>query len=216
MADPRPNQDQMNPAPAASPAAGMDPEASYLRTDDEDEEDVHDLGFIVEDHDDRRVTLVGDRYGEDQISPDEPEETASDGSSPARREAGLPQDAFATDFHGFHARAEAQEEDFVRTSMLDVDPDPDATDELTSDTFAGDHGQPMSTDIAGRVGGVAMGLGTSLPQDLGEEGFQILDNPLAMPQGQPISGLDFLDQPAAGTDDEETGSGDERERFGQE
>ena len=35
--------------------------ASYLGTDAGDEEEVRDLGFIVDDHDDRRIMLTGDR-----------------------------------------------------------------------------------------------------------------------------------------------------------
>jgi len=167
-------------------------DASYLGTDEEDEEEVRDLGFIVDDHDDRRIMLTDGFQRLDDLDTDEPLETNRSGKLPhetSLRERGASPDRFATDYHIHHARAEQQEEDFVRTSMLSSDPEMnDGTEDFTDDTLHGIHGDLATTDIMGHLPGVAQGLGSTLAQDLGSGGFQIRDNPLMQAQGQPITG----------------------------
>jgi hypothetical protein len=159
-------------------------DASYLGTDEDDSEDPQDLGFIVDDHDDRRATLTGGWQRLDDLDTDEPLEINPKGPIPhevALRERGASPEWFAKDYYVEHAAAEAQENDFVETSMLQTDPDgDDGADDFTNDSFRGLHGETATTDIAGHVRGVTRGVGSSVPQDLGSGGFQIRDNPLAV------------------------------------
>lgn len=188
-----PNQDFMHLNPEED--APDDPtyqDATYLGNSPDDDEEVHDLGFIVDDHDDRRITLHDGWQRLDDLDTNEPLETNRSGEIPhavAMKERGASPEWFATDYHVTNASAEAQEEDFVRTSMLDADPDANEdTDDFTSETLKDIHGQQVATDIYGRVNGAGPGLGTTLPQDMGSGGFQIRDNPLVQPEGQVITG----------------------------
>jgi hypothetical protein len=189
MSDRGPNQDLM---PIGGQPEGQDAtyrDASYLGTSEDDEEEVRDLGFIVDDHDDRRSTLAGDWQRLDDLDTDEPLETNRSGPIPhgvSLREQGAPEEWFATDYHTRHAEAEAQEEDFVETSLLQEDPEMNAgADDFTSESMRDIHGSVTSTDITGAVTGVAYGAGTSLAQDLGSGGFQIRDNPLTDEENLP-------------------------------
>lgn len=195
MADRRPNQDEMviggqrRDETPETDATYRD--ASYLGTSADDDEEVRDLGFIVDDHDDRRATLTGDWQRLDDLDTDEPLETHRTGAIPhsvSMRERGAPRDWFATDFHEDNAVAEQQEQDFVTTSMLPVDPEmKDGTDDFTDESLHDLHGAARTTDIAGHVTGIGYGFGTSLTQDLGRDGFDVRDNPLVQPEGSPIS-----------------------------
>jgi len=180
-------------------------DASYLGTDEGDEEEVRDLGFIVEDHDDRRISLTPDWQRLDDLDTDEPLETNRSGPIPHQvslRERGAPQDWFATDHHVENAEGEKQEEDFVQTSMLNADPDMnDGVDDYTDETLTGEEGEILATDITGRVAGPAAGLGTSISQDLGKGGFQILENPLADAPGAPLPPGELSDYDGAGDED---------------
>jgi len=170
-----PNQDLMPiGGDAEADNTELDPtyeDAGYLGTDEDDSEEVRDLGFIIDDHDDRRGTLTENWQRLDDLDTDEPLETNRSGPIPhavALQERGAPPELFATDYNATHAVAEAQEEDFVATSMLDVDPDINAgADDYTSDSVEQLSGAPAATDIYGQVLGVASGLGTSVAQDLG-------------------------------------------------
>ena len=137
MSDRGPNQDLM---PIAGDPDTEDPtyrDAAYLGTSEDDEEEVRDLGFIVDDHDDRRISLTDGWQRLDDLDTDEPLETNRSGPIPhetSLRERGVPEDSFATDYHVSHADAEAQEEDFVQTSMLNADPGMnDGDDDFTSE-----------------------------------------------------------------------------------
>jgi hypothetical protein len=181
MSDRGPNQDQV-------PLGRIDKDdptyrqASYLGTDQEDEEEVRDLGFIVEDHDDRRTTLTENWQRLDELDTNEPLETNRSGPIPhavSLREDANPPELFASDYNISNADGEEQEEDFVATSLLSEDPEMnDGIQDFTDETLEDEDGDPIPTDILGRVAGVADGAGTTLPQDLGSEGFQITDNPL--------------------------------------
>lgn len=192
MADRGPNQDTMRlDDPTAEPDAKYR-DASYLGDSEDDEEEIRDLGFIVEDHDDRRSSLTGDWQRLDDLDTDEPLETNRSGPIPHQvslQERGASPDWFATDYHHANAAGEAQEDDFVTTSMLNSDPDSnDGEQDFTDESLEGMHGEILSTDLYGRVAGAAPGFGTSLPQDGGLAGFQIRDNPLMQLRGTPISG----------------------------
>lgn len=184
MSDRGPNQDLMGDR---SPVKDGDPtyrDASYLGADEDDGDEPRDLGFIVDDHDDRRATLTGGWQRLDDLDTDEPLEVNPKGPIPhevALRERGASPEWFAKDYYVEHAAAEAQEDDFVETSMLQTDPNSeDGAEDFTDDSFRAVDGAIAVADIAGHVRGVARGLGTSVPQDLGTGGFQIQDNPLAV------------------------------------
>src|SRR5262245_23760651 len=59
MTDRGPDQDQMKIGAREKTRDSKYRDATYLGTDEEDEEEVRDLGFIVEDHDDRRAATLG-------------------------------------------------------------------------------------------------------------------------------------------------------------
>jgi hypothetical protein len=185
----------------------------YWSAGGRDEEEVHDLGFIVEDHDDRRGTLTEHWQRLDELDTDEPLETNRSGPIPkqvGRQADPHSPEEFASDYHLQNAEAEAQEEDFARASMLLTDPDMDEdAEDFTSHTLeTGDH-RPLTTDITGHVTGVGYGFGTSLPQDGGEEGFEVRDNPLMQRQGAPVSGGRVSDEARGLRDVDEMGSEDE-------
>jgi hypothetical protein len=205
-----PNQDAMPQGGQAEKTDATYRDATYLGTSEDDEEEVRDLGFIVEDHDDRRAHLTGGWQRLDDLDTNEPLETNRSGPIPhetALRERGASEEWFATDFHVSHADAEAQEEDFVETSMLGVDPEMnEGDDDFTDESIADIHGVAASTDIYGQVAGVGAGLGTSVPQDLGRGGFQIRENPLASSAGEPVSGDLLSDDAMALRDGDGAGS----------
>lgn len=59
----------------------------------------------------------------------------------------------------------------VEQSMLETDPDPNTGSD--EDDLVGDAGLGRAPDLTGTVTGIAPGMGTHLPQDLGAGGFQI-------------------------------------------
>jgi len=186
-----PNQDQVQLGPRDDEEDGTYRDASYLGTSEDDEEEVRDLGFIVEDHDDRRANLTDGWQRLDDLDTNEPLETNRSGPIPhetALRERGASAEAFATDYHVNHAHAERQEEDFVETSMLDTDPDMnEGMDDFTDESFRSVDGATGVTDITGRVTGVGDGAGTAVPQDIARGGFEVRDNPLATDPGDAVA-----------------------------
>lgn len=62
--------------------------------------------------------------------------------------------------------------DDLAASMLDADPDPNAGAEEERD-FVGGAGLDRAPDLTGTVTGIARGMSTHLPQDVGAGGFQI-------------------------------------------
>jgi hypothetical protein len=80
---PGPSQDEMR-------IGGIEPEEEptyrdpgYLGTDEEEEVEVRDLGHIIEDRDDRRITVLGDWERRDEIDGDEAIENHGDESEAA-------------------------------------------------------------------------------------------------------------------------------------
>lgn len=187
MADRGPDQDRIALAPREDEEDETYKDASYLGTSENDDEDVRDLGFIVDDHDDRRAAITDGWQRLDDLDTDEPLETNRKGSIPhatALRERGAAPERFATDYNVSHAHAERQEEDFIETSLLNPDPDMnDGVEDFTDETFENVDGAQVTTDILGRVAGVGDGAGTAIPQDIARGGFEIRDNPLATDEG---------------------------------
>src|SRR5438876_753995 len=91
-------------------------DASYLGDPERDEEEleVHDLGFIVDDRDDRRIQTVDGTWDRlEDLDTDEALEVNEDAPLPLDAESGAPPaDAFATLHNLGHLDAEEQEEDF--------------------------------------------------------------------------------------------------------
>ncbi len=156
--------------------------AGYLgdAEDDTSEPEIQDLGFIVEDRDDRRVMLVDENR---------------------KRLENLDE-------------GEEQEDDFVQTSMLAVDPD-EGADDFTSPADLDTDGRLETTDISGQVAGIARGFGTSLPLDIGAGGFSVHDNPLMRPVGpdHPISNERLSDEALGLREVDEIGVDEELERL---
>jgi hypothetical protein len=181
MRNPGPNQDPLLIDDDTEPGEPLEP-GTYFRERD-DEEEPQDLGFIVDDHDDRRGTLTENFQRLDDLDTNEPLETNRSGPIPheaALRADPNPPDVFATDYHVSHEDGERQEEDFMETSMPQMEPDVDEDlNEDGEETLENVDGDPMGTDITGRVYGVADGMGTSMTLDFGRGGFQVEDNPLA-------------------------------------
>jgi hypothetical protein len=217
MADRGPNSDQgrVDKSPGREDRTYED--ATYLGTDEEDDVEVQDLGFIVDDREDRRIAFPGAWQRLDEIDTDEPLEEDRTGATPkahdpARR--GLPPEAFATDYNVSHAEGEEQEDDFAETSMLQSDPDrEDGDSDFTDETLRELDGDLMSTDIAGHVAGVTRGLGTRTPQDIGAGGFQIRDNPLMQPQGSPVSSEPVSDEALGLRDLDDMGDEEDLDRL---
>jgi hypothetical protein len=193
---------------------------SYLGDpeDDDAEPKVRDLGFIVEDRDDRRALTVDGTWERlEDLDTDEPLEVGEDEPLPLKTGDGEPPDeAFATLYNVDHLEGEEQEEDFVETSMLATDPEGGAgADDYTSSADLDADGRLETTDIAGHAAGIARGFGTTVPMDIGSGGFQIRDNPLMQPQdpGQPISNTRLSDEALGLRDVDEMGAETDLERL---
>lgn len=124
LSDERPAPDHVD----LSSEQGNDPlltEAPATVMDDEDE--VFDLGFIVDDRDDRRDTLLASWQRLDSLDSDEALESGE--SVPLPREAiylkreGVPRSEYPTDAHVNTVAAEMQEEEFAADNDLESDPD---------------------------------------------------------------------------------------------
>ena len=61
----------------------------------------------------------------------------------------------------------------VEDSMNETDPDPNTG--MGEEEFIGDAGAGRAPDMTGTVTGAIRGLGTHLPQDLGADGFQVIE-----------------------------------------
>lgn len=193
---------------------------SYLGDpeDDREEPEVRDLSFIIDDRDDRRIETVGGMWDRlDDLDTDEALEENEEGAVPFDPESGAPPAAaFATLTNIDHAAAEEQEAAFVETSMLATDPDGGAgADDFTDESDLDADGRLETTGLAGRATGVARGFGTSLPMDIGSEGFEVRDNPLAQPQNpdQPISNERLSDAALGRREPDEMGSDEELDRL---
>jgi hypothetical protein len=195
-------------------------DASYLGdpADDTEEPEVHDLGFIVDDRDDRRIRTVDGSWERlEELDTDEGIGVNKAAPVPLEEGDGLPPpEAFASLYNLSHVEAEQQEEDFVETSMLPVDPMGGAgSDDFTSSADLDDDGRLETTDIEGQVPGVARGFGTSVPMDIGAGGFQIRDNPLMRSQDpdQPISDEAVSDEALGLRDVDEMGEEEDLDRL---
>jgi hypothetical protein len=178
----------------------------------DDEEEVHDLGFIIDDRDDHRSDLLEPFQRLETLDTDEPLETNRTGPLPReaqrlRREAVLP-DEYPVDFRIANREAERDEDEFADANQLIAAPyDEELTtvlddeDDVATDL---DHdSRPETVNILGHAPGIATGFGSDVVQDLGAEGFSVRDNPLMRPvhdKDYPIS-TELLSDEAAGLRD---------------
>jgi hypothetical protein len=82
-------------------------------------------------------------------------------------DARMSTDADDADDESYRTRADFEEE------MEASDPDPNAG--MDRNDFIGDSGLDRAPDMTGTVEGIARGMATHLPQDLGAGGFQIME-----------------------------------------
>jgi hypothetical protein len=193
----------------------------------DDEDEVFDLGFIVDDRDDRRDALLASWQRLDTLDSGEALETGE--TAPMPREAlrltakGAPE--FPTDAQIGTEDAERDEEEFATDNALMVDPYASPEEERQDldapsdeEDLDGDDA-PDAVSIRGRSPGIALGFGTSLPQDIGAGGFRIRDNPLsvhAADRRHPISTEAFSDVATGNGDVDETGTEAEIARLADE
>jgi hypothetical protein len=170
-------------SPTVSSAA--EEEESAVIRDDEDE--TFDLGFIVEDHDDRRSDSLEHWQRLADLDTNEPLETRAAEPLPEEieglRAKGLPEEWYPTDARAEHVRAEQSEEEFAVANRLVADPYDESLTTIAEDerNVASDldrDNRPESVDIRGHAPGITTGFGSSVPQDLGAGGFAIERNPL--------------------------------------
>jgi len=165
----------------------------------ENDQEVYDLGYIVEDHDDRRTALLEHWQRLETLDTDEALETNPAGPLPeeveALRREELPREWFPGDAYVENVEAEAGEAAFAEANRLLIDADAElvtrgaTAEEVTAADLDRDQ-IPETVDLRGHVPGVTTGLGTSVPLDLGVEGFAIEENPLMVP-------VDALDYPVS-------------------
>lgn len=196
---------------------------SYLGdpADDSEEPEVRDLGFIVDDRDDRRIETVGEMWDRlDDLDTDAAVGEEEKEPLPLDARSGEPPaDAFASLYNLGHVEGEEQEEDFVETSMLATDPDGGAgADDFTDESDLDADGRLETAGITGHVAGIARGFGTDLLMDIGSEGFEVRDNPLMQPVDpeQPISGEQLSDEALGRREVDEMGSEAELDRLADE
>jgi hypothetical protein len=190
----------------------------------EDEEEVYDLGFIVEDHDDHRADLLSPWQRLESLDTDEALETNPTGPLPedaqALRREGVSESWHPIDVYVESRDAESDEVEFADTNRLVVDPDE------RMPTAAGGEGDgaadldrdqvPEVVDIRGHAPGIATGFGSSVPQDIGPEGFSIDENPLIVPVEEleyPISTEELSDEARGLRDVDEMGAEAELDRL---
>jgi hypothetical protein len=209
--------------PAQAPNDPLLNEAPAMVRDDEEE--VYDLGFIVDDHDDRRNDLLEPWQRLDTLDTDEALETDPDAPLPpeaaAMRREAVPNDWLPIDFHESNDAAESDEEEFATANQLLPDPyeaglttvlgdENDVANDLDRDA------EPDVVNILGHAPGIAAGFGSTVSQDIGPDGFQIRDNRLMAPAAEmeyPISTEPLSDEARGLRDVDEMGSDAELDRL---
>jgi hypothetical protein len=172
----------------------------------DDEEEVFDLGFIVDNRDDRRDSLLASWQRLDDLDTDEALETDPAGRLPDEAEAleqeGVPELEYPTDIRLATAEAEGDEEEFAGDNCLMDDPyappvpDGMGVDDQTSEEDLDGNENPEIVSIRGRARGVVRGLGTSVPQDIGAGGFSVQPNRMNAPRPEEPRPLGSLVAPA--------------------
>jgi hypothetical protein len=133
----------------------------------------------------------------------------------------MPEEWFPVDAFEESVEAEAGEAAFADANRLLIDPDAElATQREDSEEVAAadlDHDQkPELVDLRGHVPGVTTGLGSSVPLDIGAEGFAVEENPLMLPVAEleyPISTEPLSDEARGLRDVAEIGTDEEITRL---
>jgi hypothetical protein len=155
----------------------------------EDEAEVFDLGFIVEDHEDRRGGLLEHWQRLETLNTDEALETDPYGALPEEARilsrTGVPTAWHPAELSVEHADAESNELEFAESAGLLVDPaaysPKSAARRGGSAVSVRDRNQGPGVGLHGYARGIATGFGTSVPQDIGVGGFAVGDNPVLVP-----------------------------------
>jgi hypothetical protein len=137
-----------------------------------------------------------------------------------RRHAVTP-DHYPVDFNVENDDAASDEEEFAGTNQLVPDPSEDGLTTVLGDEddVAADLDRDARTDtvnLLGHAPGVATGFGSTLPQDIGPDGFAIRDNPLLIPAEEleyPISTEPLSDEARGLRDVDEMGSEQDLDRL---
>lgn len=191
----------------------------------ENDREVYDLGYIVEDHTDRRTALLEHWQRLETLDTDEALETNPAGPLPEevevlRREA-LPQEWFPGDAYVENLAAEVEESAFAETNRLLIDADAELAmqGEDAGEIAAADldrDQKPEMVDLQGHIPGITTGLGASLPLTLGVEGFAIEESPLVVPVEAleyPVSTEKLSDEARGLRDVDEMGTEEELDRL---
>ena len=157
-----------------------------LSTIREDEDEVYDLGFIVEEHDDRRGGLLAHWQRLETLDSDEALETDPRGALPEEalslRRSGVPSAWRPGELSMDYADAERNEQEFAESTGLVVDPavhSPKRPARRGGRTvYVLDRNLAYGVGLDGCVNGIAPGFGTSVPQDIGIGGFAVADHPV--------------------------------------
>jgi len=176
--------------PRSSETEALPQEA--LTTIREDEVEVYDLGFIVEEHDERRMGLLEHWQRLETLDTDEALETNRRGALPEEalslRRTGVPAAWRPAELSVEHADAEKSEQEFAESTGLLVDP---AVDSANCAARCGgravsvrNRNQRSGVGPQGNANGIATGFGTSVAQDIGIGGFAVGDNPVLLPVEQ--------------------------------
>jgi hypothetical protein len=138
----------------------------------ENDREVYDLGYIVEDHADRRTSLLEHWQRLERLDTDEALETNAAGPLPeeveALRREGLPEEWFPGDAYVENVEGEAGEAAFAEANRLLIDPDAElaargpSAEEVAAADLDRDQ-KPETVDLRGHVPGITTGLGTSVP-----------------------------------------------------
>jgi hypothetical protein len=157
-----------------------------LTTICDDEDEVYDLGFIVEEHDDRRGRLLPHWQRLETLDSDEALETDPRGTLPEEalslRRSGVPSAWRPAVLSMEYADAERNEQEFAESTGLVVDPavyrPKSAARRGGRKVYVLDRNLAHGVGLDGCVNGIAPGFGTSVPQDIGAGGFAVADHPV--------------------------------------
>jgi hypothetical protein len=230
MAEPRKghpitDEDAFGCGPKAAPIGEEAPQDQEPATVTENDQEVYDLSYIVEDRADRRTNLLEHWQKLESLDTDEPLETNPAVPLPEEvevlRREDVPDEWFPGDAYVETVDAEAGEAAFAEANRLLTDPDAElVTQDVGAEEVAAtdlDHDQkPETVDLRGHVPGVTSGLGSSIPLDIGVEGFALEENPLVVPVAEleyPISTEQLSDEARGLRDVAEAGTEEELTRL---
>jgi hypothetical protein len=184
----------------------------------DEEPEVHNLSFIVEEHEERRGRRLEPWERLQTLDTDEALETNPTGPLPVEarvlQREGVPTSWRPAELVVEDTAVEGDEEEFAEATRLLTDADAELQAAAGGGEGEGAAGlerenEPEEVDIEGHAAGITSGFGTSLPQDIGIEGFSVRDNPLLVPGAgaeYPISAEPLSDEALGLRDVDEMGT----------